>query len=183
MDLSHPIETVSSKQQLHKKVTPSRWLWQPRDHQALERNIYMNMSIPPPNPGSDSTRSPTLPPHLSPPLHRNPLPSEQTIKEPTDSQSRVHNGHIIRTSPTITPHNSNLANKNITQLMKAAFPIGFISQEPGSASSLSANSTGSAKSLLPAGDVNKGNDTYKMYSGDGSKGWPSMDEWVDFYSM
>lgn len=67
--------------------------------------------------------------------------------------------------------------------MKAAFPIGFISMKPGSASSLASNSTGSAKQMLPPGDLNKGNDTYKMYSGDGSKGWPSMDDWVDFYSM
>jgi len=68
--------------------------------------------------------------------------------------------------------------------MKAAFPIGFISMDPKSSDSsvLPGNST-SAKSMMPAGALNPGNDTYKMYAGDGGDGWPGMDLWVDFYSM
>jgi hypothetical protein len=66
--------------------------------------------------------------------------------------------------------------------MKAAFPMGFISMEPKSHnSSLATNMT--QKALKPSGNVNQGNDTYKFYDGDGGDGWPSMDKWVDFYSM
>lgn len=70
------------------------------------------------------------------------------------------------------------------QLMKAAFPLGFISMEPKSSnSSISADHMPTSKALMPSGAVNQGNDTYKFYDGDGGDGWPGMDKWVDFYSM
>lgn len=67
--------------------------------------------------------------------------------------------------------------------MKAAFPIGFISMDPKSSDAALPSNATSAKSMMPAGALNAGNDTYKMYSGDGESGWPGMDKWVDFYSM
>lgn len=69
--------------------------------------------------------------------------------------------------------------------MKAAFPMGFIAMKSGSTdpSALAGNSTN--KALMDSGAVHAGNDTYKFYDGDGSKGkgWPEMDNWVDFTSM
>jgi hypothetical protein len=63
------------------------------------------------------------------------------------------------------------------QLMKAAFPIGFISMEPKSSdhSALPSNSTVN-KAMMPSGVVNQGNDIYKFYEGDGGDGWPGMDK-------
>lgn len=82
------------------------------------------------------------------------------------------------TSPPTSP---NIADQQ-QQLMKAAFPMGFISMEPKSHnSSISTNMT--QKALKPSGAVNQGNDTYNFYDGGGGDGWPSMDKWVDFYSM
>jgi hypothetical protein len=86
----------------------------------------------------------------------------------------------------VSQTNPSAANPSTTdrqsQLMKAAFPMGFISMEPKSDnSSMSVNMT--QKALKPSGNVNQGNDTYKFYDGDGGDGWPAMDQWVDFFSM
>ena len=68
--------------------------------------------------------------------------------------------------------------------MKAAFPIGFISSQSGtSTSDLAAGGNSTAKGMVPPAALNKGSDTYKLYSGDGDKDWPGMDQWVSFYEM
>lgn len=94
----------------------------------------------------------------------------------------AQHGNLIGKPPKAPPTNPDIADHQQQQLMKAAFPMGFISMEPKSHnSSISTNMT--QKALKPSGAVNQGNDTYNFYDGDGGDGWPSMDKWVDFYSM
>jgi hypothetical protein len=131
---------------------------------------------------------PTLPflQNISSPQHRISNCKFQTKpKEATQPHTMsVSNVSILSPPAQLHPNKKPLLTRN-HQVMKAAFPSGFISMAPAAdtdTASLASNST-STKSLSHSGPVNAGNDTYKFYDGDGGDGWPGMEQWVDFYSM